>query len=136
MSLYTLDDIVKEYLIEVGDTQMNKYARVYSIATSGLREFNLDATGIIKIADLEITDIDTVNLPPDFIQATRIAICGRDGILHSLGTDNNICLGTSFNDCGVPENRHQQIAQSGTARDSQYFLGESHYMAEHILLVS
>jgi hypothetical protein len=130
--MYKLDDIVKEYLIEGGDTQLNKYARVYTIAVSGLREFNLDSTGIMKMADLPITDIDTVNLPIDFVKATRVAICGKDGLLHSLGTDNNICLGINYDDCGIPENKYSLNQQSGTSRDSQYFLGESHYMAEHI----
>ncbi len=121
----TLDSIVKEYLIEIGDTQLNKYARIYTIAVSGLREFNMDTTGVPKVVDLCISDIDTVDIPFDCIRPTRIAICGRDGLLHSLGEDNSICLGTSFNDCGIP------TRSSGTLYAGQSFLGTPNFTAEH-----
>lgn len=126
--MYTLDDICKEFLIEGGDTQLNKYARIYTIAVSGLREFNMDTTGIPKVEEICITDIDTVNIPFGCIRPTRIAICGNDGKLHTLGEDNNICLGTNFDCCGVED--RPNFNQNRTR--NQVFFAEPHFIAEHI----
>lgn len=102
---YSLDSIVKEYLAEIGDNNLSRYRQIYTIAVSGIREFNMDTTGVPKIAELEVLSTDRADLPNDYLQYSRIAICGRDGRLHSLGKNNDLCLNQSFDDCGDPE-RH------------------------------
>lgn len=98
---YTIADVVNEYLIESGESQASKFARLYQIAVAGYRKFNLNSSGIVKIKELTINDNDTADLPPDYIKYSRIALCSN-GILYSLGLNNNLCLNKSFNDCGTP----------------------------------
>lgn len=98
---YVLDDIVKEYLIEIGDNQMNRYARFYQFGVAGLREFHNDMTGVPKTVLLDINSNDTVDLPSDFVNYVRIGICGADGIIYALGRNDNIDLNKQYNDCGV-----------------------------------
>jgi len=100
--MYTLSEIVNESLIEMGYTQSNRYAQFYQFAVSGLREFNMDMGAVPKVASLTINSNDTVDLPNDYVNYSRVAICGKDGFLHSLGQNNNLCLNRNYDDCGNP----------------------------------
>lgn len=93
-------DVCNEWVAENGKPQ-NQIGRIYQIALSGLREMNLDVNGIIKIVQLVINDNDTVDLPNDFVNYSKIGILGGDGRIHSLGRDNSINLSPYSNECGV-----------------------------------
>lgn len=97
---YYLDEIVSEWLVENGKPE-NQRARLYTIALSGLRELHLDVNGVVKIVQLSINDNDTVDLPNDFINYSKIGIVGSDGRIHCLGRDNSINLNPSYNNCGT-----------------------------------
>lgn len=45
MVQHTLNSIVREFLIEKGDSNTNRFARMFQIATSGLRELAYDTSG-------------------------------------------------------------------------------------------
>ena len=92
----SLEKILSEFLIQLGDSNKNRYARFYLIAVNYLREFSQTYNGIPKIVELDISDTDTAILPNDYSEYRVIGICGADGKLHSLGRNDNICLG---NDC-------------------------------------
>lgn len=96
---YTLMDIVSEFIAENGKAE-NQRARLYTIALSGLRELNTDVNGITKIVELTINANDTVDLPNDFLNYSKIGILGRDGRIHSLNRDNSIGMNQSHNACG------------------------------------
>jgi hypothetical protein len=96
----TLNNIIKEYLIETGETGENKYARFYQLGVAYLREANIDKNGIIKVVSLSINSNDTANLPSDFIDYTNIGIIGTDGQMHSLGRNDKLSLLKVFDDCG------------------------------------
>lgn len=98
---YFLGDIVREWLIEKGEGQDNLYKRMYFIGTSGLRELHMDVNGLVKIVELTINDTDTVDLPSDYLQYSKVGLCGADGRIHSLGLDNNLCLNKIYDDCGT-----------------------------------
>ena len=98
----TLDNIVKEYLFETGDTQLNKYARFYQLALSGLREFNMNNSGVIKTVQLPIKVNDTCDLPLDYLQYSKIGMIGSNGQINSLGKNDNLSLVRHFDDCGGP----------------------------------
>lgn len=96
----TLDQVVREYLIEGGDENMNRYARMFQIAIAGLRELNMDTSGGVTSAELEITDSDMANLPTNFLSLIRVAICDGSGNLKALGMDPNLCLPRTYDECG------------------------------------
>jgi len=98
---YQLSDVVNEWLLgNKGETQNNLFARMYLIAVSGMRELHMDINGLVKITELTINDSQTVDLPSDFVQYSKVGICGCDGRIHSLGLDNDLCLNMTYNDCG------------------------------------
>jgi hypothetical protein len=96
---YTLSDIVNELLIELGMGQNNQFARFYQFGLSYLRRVNMDTSGFPKIVELDINSNDTADLPSDYIQYSKIALC-VNGRLISLGLNNNLCLDKNYDDCG------------------------------------
>ncbi len=106
MVKYTVDQIIREFMIEVGDSNENKYARYLQHAISGLREFNFDlaqgSDGVPTPALLTINDNQTVDLPKDFINYTAIGVLDAAGTLHSLGLNNAMRRDNTVNNCGDP----------------------------------
>ena len=111
MSAYSLKNICKEWAVENGKSE-SQLARIYTIALSGLRELNTDVNGITKIVSLVINDNDTVDLPNDFLNYSKIGILGADGRIHSLGRDNSISMIPAYNDCG------EQVAYPNTSANT------------------
>jgi hypothetical protein len=112
---YTLDQVVREYIIET-DSAEQKYFKFLQLGISGLRELNMDISGMPKVVELEInSDTDTVVLPQDFIDYTFIGVCGANGTLQSLGLNNKTCLPVGKNDCGsYVANKNKFPQGSGT----------------------
>ena len=75
----TADQLVRGFIIETGGGTEHKYARYLQYLISGLREWNLDASGIPKLVLLTVNDNKTVDLPDDYIAFICLAICGDDG---------------------------------------------------------
>ena len=98
---YTLDDIINEFIIEGGGSQSNQYARFYTLAVSGLRELNMDASGTTKVIQMPIKANDTCDLPIDYLKYKVIGLIGTDGQIRSLGRNDNLSLIPSYNDCGA-----------------------------------
>lgn len=86
-------------LIETGENTLHKYARYLQYLISGLRDFNMDVSGVPKPVLLTINSNNTVDLPSDYIAFIRIAICGDDGNLHHLGHNPKMCH-LETDDCG------------------------------------
>jgi len=119
MVQHTLNSICREWLIERGESNMNRLARIYQIAVSGLRELNMDSAGVPSVAILEANANDSINLPVDYINFTRIAIVDFNGNLQSLGQNDNIALPRWFNSCGALVK--QQPTQGLISNQSQPF---------------
>jgi hypothetical protein len=98
---YTLSNVINEMLIELGESQTNKFARFYQFGIAFLRRTNFNTSGYPKVRELIINANDTADLPCDYVRYTRIALC-IDGRLYCLGLDESLCLNESYNDCGVP----------------------------------
>lgn len=92
--------LCRELLIESGEQTLHKYPIYLQHGLSGLREFNMDVSGIPKIAKLDMLDNDLANLPSDYISHIRIGICGSNGNLHTLGFNKNLCFPMTTDTCG------------------------------------
>lgn len=131
---YTLDQIVREYIIENGGAQLNTYARCYTIAVSGLRELATDVSAVPKSVELPINPNDTVDLPLGFLNYISVNFVGTDGRLWGLGKNNSIDLTRYYNDCGVPVRHkpHQQTNNTNNLLGVQTaILANPTYLAAH-----
>ena len=67
----TCDSIITEYINERGENE-NKRKRLDGIAVSGIRQFNITTSGVIKVVEMHIDVADFANLPLDYIQYSKI----------------------------------------------------------------
>lgn len=129
---YKLSDIVNELLVELGEGQSNKFARFFQMGVACLREQNMDLSGVPKVVELDLNSNDTVDIPSDYLNYTRIALCGSDGQLHSLGRNENMCLDKAYTDCGVPSYCNSQ-SDADTAISTGSWVGwSSSYLGDNI----
>lgn len=100
MKKFTLDSIVRDYLIEVGAESASdkRYPRYLQLAINGLREIAQAKQSYPKKITVDISDNGIIYLPDDYIDYRQIAIC-VGGRLFGLGLNKNIC-DPANNDCG------------------------------------
>lgn len=103
MQNYKVDTIVREYLLGIGDSQFSRYTRFYQFAVDGVREWNMDLTGLPNCVLLPVNDNDTADIPYDCLNWTFIGIIGSDGLMYPLGKRNDIALAKEFGACGDPQ---------------------------------
>ena len=96
---YTLDEVVREYLIESGDSEAKRF-RFQQMGISCMREMNMDFSGSPSVVTLPISDLDTVVLPKDFVSLTKIGVCDFNGNIVQLGSNEDMKLMGQKNDCG------------------------------------
>lgn len=99
MGFVSLDYIVRNVLVSLEESSLNRYQTYLQYAIRGFRELNLHASNTLKIAYLPILSNKAVNLPSDFVKYTKIGVC-VNGRIVLLGLDDSLCLNKDFNDCG------------------------------------
>ncbi len=102
----SLDTVVKEYCIRVGDSNLNRYARFYQFGVDFLRENNQDMSGVPTMAHLCINDNDTADLPIDYLEYRFIGLVDSAGVMHSMGRNDKLALSTCHNEQNIyhPQN--------------------------------
>lgn len=102
MAQYTLEDIVKEYIIEIGESNFNKFARFYQYAVSIFREIHYDVSAIPKSTVINTSDNGSANLPDDYVNYIRIGVIDSNNLFRDLGFSNDIAPKLVFDSCGNP----------------------------------
>jgi len=95
---YTVRELTTEYISDRGENE-NKRKRLQGLMVRGLRKFNMNTSGVPKVVELEINSADYAELPCDYLQYSKIALC-CNGILYSLGLNNSLCLNKQYDACG------------------------------------
>ena len=101
MKKFTLDSIVRDYLIESGAESGSdkRYPRYLQLAINGLRHISQAKQTYTKSIVVDVSDNDLIYLPDDYIDYRQIAVCAG-GQLWALGRNDNLC-NPSTNDCGT-----------------------------------
>ncbi len=124
MKVTTLDYVVKNVLVQMGDNSLNHYQSLLQYAIRGFRRLNLFATTTTKTVYLNMSPSKTVPLPTDYVKYTKIGMC-CNGHVILLGLDDSICTGNKVNECGDPlpivVNKLQQDASLSTDLFSFFF---------------
>ena len=89
----SVDQIVNDFLLTAdGDDYVNNANGVVirNYALRGIREMGFDIQKRIKSLKLTVnTDNDTVALPDDFVDYTKIGVVGGDGLIYVFGENKN-----------------------------------------------
>jgi hypothetical protein len=102
MKKYTLDEIIREYYIELGKDQIDRsYGRFLQNGLNGLRDIyqSFGMNQIIKEVEVDIEDNDIVILPSDYVDYRKIYL-SKNGQKLALGLNSNMPM-PQPNDCGV-----------------------------------
>ena len=89
----SVDQIINDFMLSVdGDDYANNASSmlIRNYALRGIREMGFDIMKRIKSLKLEVnTDNDTVQLPDDFVDYTKIGVIGGDGLIYVFGENKN-----------------------------------------------
>lgn len=98
--MYFLDDIVKQYCLETGDSSLQNYVRYYNFGIRGIRELNRDVLFKMKTVHLPVNQNTlTSQLPIDYLDYLRIGTV-VEGRVIPFGVNNDLAFNRSFNACG------------------------------------
>ena len=123
-----LEKVVRELLIETGRTE-HRFFQALQLGISCLRELEFDVTGSPVIKELDVTDLDTVNLPDDYLNYIRIGFNDKYGNFNELGRNKKISLNRTLNDCGTAVKN--KISDSGTDYIDNATFSGSEYGSVH-----
>ena len=89
----SVDQIVNDFMLTLeGDDYGNNASGmlIRNYALRGIREMNFDIQKKIKSLKLSVnTENDTVELPDDFVDYTKIGVIGSDGLIYVFGENKN-----------------------------------------------
>ena len=83
MAFVSIDSIVNDYL-EESEQSVHKYSKCWQLCFRGMEELGLDFFYQIRSVKLPINSNNTVNLPPDFLQYTKIGVLNSRGEILDL----------------------------------------------------
>ena len=96
--LISLKHIVSSYQNETGDYSPSNYKRLMQLAIEGYSDLNIFYSPALKTEYIVVTDINTINVPEDYVDYVRIGLI-VDGSIWTLTKNNNIPLLNSIS-CG------------------------------------
>lgn len=89
-----LNQIISDFLITMADddyASMASDVQVRTHALRGIREIGFDMSNKIKSIKIEINSSNnTIELPDDFVDLSKVGVVGSDGIVYVLGQNKNI----------------------------------------------
>ena len=89
-----LDQIINDFIITMGDDDYAGNAsdnQIRTHALRGIREMGFDMSKKIRSLKLSVnTANNTVELPDDYVDWSKIGLVGTDGIVYVLGENKNI----------------------------------------------
>ena len=80
--LLTLDS--DDYVSSVSDIALR------NLALRGIREFGFDISKKVKSIKRSIASNNTVTLPEDYVDLTKLGVVGSGGLIYILGENKNI----------------------------------------------
>jgi len=89
-----LNQIISDFLITMADddyASMASDVQVRTHALRGIREIGFDMSNKIKSIKIEVNSSNnTIELPDDFVDLSKVGVVGSDGIVYILGQNKNI----------------------------------------------
>lgn len=95
----SVKEVVNDFLLTLSeDDYVSNVAdyHVYQLALRGIREMGFDVMKRVKSIALDVTSINTVELPDDFVGLLRIGAEGGDGLLYSFKENKNISTAQQY----------------------------------------
>ena len=92
--LIPVSEIVNDYILTMGSDDFSSDVSdtlVRNFALRGIREMGFDISKVVKSLKLAVNKTNnSVELPDDFVDMTKIGVVGSDGLLYVFGENKNI----------------------------------------------
>jgi len=95
----SVKEVINDFMLTLSEDDYASNASDYHVqqlALRGIREMGFDVMKRVKSISLEVTDLNTVNLPDDFVGMLRIGVEGTDGIVYSFKENKNISIALKY----------------------------------------
>ena len=95
----SVKEVVNDFLLTLSEDDYASNAadyHVHQLALRGIREMGFDVMKRVKSIALDVTDLNTVNLPDDFVGLLRIGAEGTDGLFYAFKENKNISTAQQY----------------------------------------
>ena len=123
MTQYTIDSIVRGYLIDKGQDAMHEYPRALRAAITSLKDLHYDVSGTPKVEVLTVENASKATLPQDVIRVIRLGFSDSSGRFVEIFSDNNLIVNTPTNQNEV--NQSEGTVMGGAFDSSLFRNGQS-----------
>ncbi len=102
---YTLNEIIREKIIEDGRTTLHKFEQLLPLGIRGVRDLNISVGGNLKTVHLTPNSYNAIAAPSDYFSWSKVGVC-IGGEIYNLSMNNDLCFPHMTNACGQlqPEN--------------------------------
>jgi hypothetical protein len=98
-----ISQVVNDFVVTLDGDDYVSYASdniVRSFALRGVREMGFDMLKVVRSLKLPVSNNNTVTLPDDFIDWTKVGVVGGDGLVYVLGENKNINMSQKYSESG------------------------------------
>lgn len=96
-----LDQIINDFIIILADDDYAGNAsdtQIRTHALRGIREMGFDMSKKIRSLKLTVSATNTIELPDDFVDWSKVGVVGSDGIVYVLGENKNVNYSQAYED--------------------------------------
>ena len=112
-----LDQIINDFIITLADDDYAGSAsdtQIRTHALRGIREMGFDMSKIIKSLKITVdTATNTIELPDDYVDWSKVGVVGSDGIVYVLGENKNINYSQAYSNASGAK-----VGNAASASDS------------------
>ena len=94
-----LNQVINDFIITLDTDDYVSYApdtTIRSFALRGIREMGFDLLKVVRSLKLPVTANNTVTLPDDFVDWSKVGVVGADGLVYVLGENKNVNMSQAY----------------------------------------
>lgn len=94
-----LNQVINDFVITLDTDDYVSYApdnTIRSFALRGIREMGFDMLKVVRSLKLPISANNTVTLPDDYVDWSKVGVVGSDGLVYVLGENKNINMSQAY----------------------------------------
>jgi len=107
-----ITQVVNDFVITIDSDDYVSNATdnaIRTLALRGVRELGLDMLKVIRSLKLSVLSNNTVTLPEDYVDWTKVGVVGGDGLVYVLGENKNLNVSQKY----VTDASGNQLDQNG-----------------------
>lgn len=96
-----INKVVNDFIVTMdGDDYVSSASdnAIRSFALRGVRDMGFDMLKVVRSIKLPVEDNNTVTLPDDYVEWTKIGTVGTDGIVYVMGENKNINMSQKYSE--------------------------------------